>query len=96
MATPGGWRRAGDPLNVTEKLMLEHAASGEMLDGIDDIPPSEPTAMQAGSPPRTVRAAVVRRLLTEAELPVDPKGVRLRRVRITCYVRTVSSSAQRL
>ncbi len=73
--------------------MLEHAASGEMLDGIDDIPPSEPTAMQAGSPPRTVRAAVVRRLLTEAELPVDPEGVRLR---ITCYVRTVSSSAQRL
>lgn len=82
MATLGTRWRAGDSLTTAEKLMLEHVASGELLDGIADLPLPDPGAMNAEASPRTVRAAVLRHLLTETDWAVDPKGVRLRGVRI--------------
>jgi len=84
MATPerGPWR-AGGSLEVAEKLMLECAASGETLNGVDDPSLPDPGADQLKAAPRTVRAAVLRHLLTETNWAVHPKGVRLRRVRIS-------------
>ena len=74
--------RAGDSLEATEKLMLECAAAGDVLDGSDGLPASGPAALKAEKP-RTVRAAVLRHLLTETDWAVDPKGVRLRWLRIS-------------
>lgn len=70
MATLGRPWQAGDPLENTEQLLLEHSAGGQVFDGTD-----------AGSQV-AVRGEVLRHLLTTADWPVDPKGVRLRRVRI--------------
>lgn len=63
--------------------MLEHAAAGLLLEGTED--PLEPDRAKTltGVGPPTVRAAVLRHLLTESDWAVDPKGVRLRRVRIS-------------
>ncbi len=66
--------------------MVEYAASGELLDGIDDLPLPDPAPMNAEAPSRTVRAAVLRHLLTETKWTVDPKGVRLRRLRISGHL----------
>jgi hypothetical protein len=73
--------RAGDPLGHAEELMLECAAAGMMLDGAED--PLPRTDSEGEASPWIVRAPVLRHLLTGSEWPVDPKGVRLRRVRIS-------------
>lgn len=63
--------------------MLDCAARGEQFDGLTGLrSPAGPVA-PAGVERLTIRAAVLRYLLTEHEWRVDPKGVRLSRVRIT-------------
>ncbi len=57
--------------------MLDAAASAETLDG-DTIAAPGPAR-----PVPAIRAGVLRHLLTEGSWPVDPKGVRLRRLRVT-------------
>jgi hypothetical protein len=63
--------------------MLECAASGELLDPIGDLSLLDRAAINVEAQPRTIRAAVLRHLLTETDWAVEPKGVRLSRVRIT-------------
>lgn len=75
--------RAGDPLEAAEELMLECAAKGELLDGIDEPSRPDGAAIDVGTQSRMIRAAVLRHLLTENDWAVDPKGVRLSGVRVT-------------
>jgi hypothetical protein len=77
MAMPEGQWRAGDPVDAAEKVMLERVASGQVFDGVDARPG------QAAAGTVTVRAEVLRHLLTADDWPVDPKGVRLRHIRIS-------------
>jgi hypothetical protein len=55
------------------------AAAGDVLDRSEGSPPS---VTQAWPAQRTVRAAVLRHLLIDQERSIDPKGVRLRGLRI--------------
>ena len=83
MAIPEELWRAADPVSPAEKRMLECAARGEEFDGLTGLrSPAGPVA-PAGVERLTIRAAVLRYLLTENEWRVDPKGIRLSRVRIT-------------
>src|SRR5580700_9380199 len=82
MVVPEARWRAGDPLGAPEKLMLECVAGGEVFDGADGLRSPELVALGAGEQRRTVRAEVLRHLLTRTDWPADPKGVRVRRLRI--------------
>ena len=83
MVVPEARWRAGDPLRGLEQLMLERAASGEVLDGVGAVPSLDEAVSTAGDQDRSVRAQVVRHLLTGTDWAVDPKGVRLRGLRIS-------------
>ncbi len=73
---------ASDPLEAVENLMLEHVASGEPFDGPATFSSQDGSAALTDPEPAAIRAAVLRHLLTENEWRVNPKGVRLCRVRI--------------
>ena len=71
----------GNDLSQREVDMLRLAETGDQLDldkGPFDLP-----AMENWGPERTIRAAVLRQLLIGQQWPVDPKGVRLRGLRIS-------------
>jgi hypothetical protein len=74
-----GWRPGGI-LTQLEEEMVAGAAAGELVDRGKG--PFALAEMQAWAQERTVRAAVLRYLLTAGQWPVDEKGVRLRGVRI--------------
>ena len=74
--------RVGDSLQPLEREMIDNAAAGERLDLLDE-PAPDLQAMRAWGPERTIRAAVLRRLLVESDWPVHAKGIRLRGVRIS-------------
>src|SRR5215469_755717 len=76
---PAEWQR-GDRLRELEASMCQSAAAGELLklDG-----PFEQNIMASWGEERTIRAAVLRHLLITDEWPIDPKGARLRGVRIS-------------
>ena len=75
--------RFGEPLEQLEQTMLRNAAAGEVTgpDGPFDL-----AEMKGWGKERMVRAAVLRHLLITDDWPVDPKGVRLRWVRITGHL----------
>src|SRR5262249_34770243 len=72
--------RSTDPLEPAEQRMLECAASGQVFDGVSDRRYQDPAANPAQ--PASIRAAVLRSLLSEDDWAVDARGVQLRRVRI--------------
>ena len=69
------------PLEAPEKALLERASAGEVLDFVGAA--SAGSAGPDPDPARTIRAAVLRHLLTQAEWPVDAKGVQLRGAHIS-------------
>lgn len=76
--------RPGDDLWPLECEMLRMAESGEQLGPADgEYPLAE---MKAWGQERTIRAAVLRHLLVNAEWPVHAKGVRLRAVLVSGLV----------
>ena len=77
LALPG-WQPGGD-LMPLEETMLAQAAAGEP---VNRPGPFELAEMQAWGKERTVRAAVLRHLLTAGQWPVASKGVWLRGVRL--------------
>jgi len=91
VALEGRWR-PGDSLDEAEKLMVECAASGETLDGVDAPSGQRPRA--GGGPPVVVRAEVLCHLLTGADWVTHPKGVRLRRVRIDGFLDLESATVR--
>ena len=77
-AQPG---RVGGDLTPLEAEMVAAAAGGELLDwgeGLFGL-----AEMRTWGQERTIRAAVLRHLLVAGQWPVQPKGVRLRGVRIS-------------
>ena len=71
----------GDDLTLLEEEMLGNAPTGELVGrSVRSIDSAE---MQAWGSERTVRAAVIRYLLTSDQRPIDAKGVRLRGLRIS-------------
>ena len=74
----------GAPLIRLEDDMLDMAKVGELLDVSEG--PADLAAMKAWGPRRTIRAAVLRHLLVDAEWPVHAKGVRLRGARISGHL----------
>jgi phage baseplate assembly protein gpV len=68
---------------AAEKLMLGSAASGQVFDGADVQLAAESADGEAQHSHVAVRAEILRHLLTADDWPVDPKGVQLRRVRIS-------------
>ena len=75
-----GWH-VGEDLTPLEEEMRGEAAAGKLVDR--GAGPFGLAAMQAWDEERTIRAAVLRYLLTSDEWPVDAKGVRLQGVRIS-------------
>ena len=65
------------PLTALEKALLGQASAGGVLDLADSASPAYP-AGEDNDPPRSIRADVLRHLLSQAEWPVDAKGVQLR------------------
>jgi hypothetical protein len=74
-----GWL-PGDHLTALEEEICACAAAGNYLDR--DGGSFSLSAMQSWPTERTVRAAVLRHLLVDQGRPVDPKGIRLRGIRI--------------
>jgi hypothetical protein len=74
----------GARLTRLEDDMLCMAKVGELLDVFGG--PADLAAMKAWGPRQTIRAAVLRHLLVDAEWPVHAKGVRLRGVRISGHL----------
>ena len=71
----------GNDLSQREVDMLRLAETGDQL--YLDKGPFDLPAMQNWGPERTIRAAALRQLLIGQQWPVDPKGVRLRGLRIS-------------
>ena len=69
--------RPSMPLGPDEEALLERAAAGEVFGLPDSAAGPDPSQQGVDSAPR-IRAAVLRHLLTQADWPVDAKGVRLR------------------
>ena len=86
MVSGGTSWRVGDRLDDAEALMLECAASGEVCGEAAEALWDDPLDVDAWVSWRTVRAAVLRHLLTESEWLVAPKGVRLRGLRISGHL----------
>jgi hypothetical protein len=82
MAIPEAEWRAADPLEPAEQRLLECAARGMVFDGAADLRPQRTDGQAPTVHRATVRAAVLRSLLSEDRWAVDPRGVRLCRVRI--------------
>ena len=80
--TESVWR-PGDPLDALEQLMLERAANGEFLERIDSNALHSLVPANQAEQHWIIRAAVLRHLLTGTEWALDPKGVRLRGLRIS-------------
>ena len=70
----------GDQLTAPEEEMCTRVAAGDYVDRGEG--PFSFSAMQAWPAEHTVRAAVLRHLLIDQARPVDPKGIRLRGVRV--------------
>lgn len=76
------------PLEALEQSLIDHAATGELLDLRADIllaedqPAVDLEMMQAWGPGHTIRAKLLRHLLTASQWPVHTKGVQLRGARI--------------
>jgi hypothetical protein len=70
----------GEDLTGLEEEMKAKAAAGELVDRGEG--PFDLADMQGWGKERAVRAAVLRYLLAADDWPVDPRGVRLRGVRI--------------
>lgn len=69
--------RPSRPLGPAEEALLERAAAGEVLD-LSGSAAGPDTGVQDVDAVPGVRADVLRHLLTQADWPVDAKGVRLR------------------
>jgi hypothetical protein len=78
-----GWH-PGQDLMVLEEEMVAAAAAGNLVDRGKG--PFSLAEMQTWGNERTIRAAVLRHLLTAGQWPVDTKGVRLRGVRISGHL----------
>ncbi len=72
--------RPGDDLTEAEQVLCDGSATGALADGGPG--PYELTDMQAWGRDRTVRAAVLRRLLVAEDWPVHVRGVQLRGLQI--------------
>jgi NDP-sugar pyrophosphorylase family protein len=83
MTIPEERWRPGDPVSPVEEKLLEQASDGAQFDGLDGSGKTVSLAIEAVSQRPTIRAAVLRHLLTESEWSVAQKGVRLRRTRIS-------------
>jgi hypothetical protein len=66
--------RPGDSLDAAEKLMVECAASGETLDGVDAPGPGGQQPRAGVQSSVVVRAEVLCHLLTGADWVAHPKG----------------------
>src|SRR6266568_7355091 len=86
MTMPEAQWRPGDPVAAAEKLMLGSAASGQTFDGFNALPPAESEGSHAQGNHATVRAEVLRHLLTADDWPVDPKGVQRKHSAFPGYV----------
>jgi hypothetical protein len=69
--------RPSIPLATAEEALLERAAAGEVF-GLSDSAAGPGRGREGADSAPRVRAAVLRHLLTQADWPVDAKGVRLR------------------
>src|SRR5215469_64850 len=76
--------RPDDPLTPLEVRVRDAASTGELVDVAGERPlkPQRLPQLLWGDS-RSVRAAVLRYLLIGGSWPVDPKGVRLRGVRVS-------------
>ena len=82
MPEPTEWSWSpGEDLAPFEQTVIEAAAVGKPA-GVPEEPPVSREKMQGWGPARTIRAAVLRHLLVEAQWPVHAKGVRLEGVRV--------------
>jgi hypothetical protein len=72
--------RPGEDLTEAERVLIDGAEAGALVDGGPG--PYELTDMQAWGLDRTVRAAVLRRLLVAEDWPVHDRGVQLRGLQI--------------
>jgi hypothetical protein len=80
-SVPAEWP-ADAALLPLEREVVQKAASGEPVDLLDGSP-TDPLAMEAWGPERTIRAALLRRLLVDPTSAVHSRGIRLRGVRIS-------------
>jgi hypothetical protein len=76
--------RSGDDVTEAEQVLLDGSAAGAMVDGGPG--PYELADMQVWGPDRTVRAAVLRRLLVAGDWPVHDRGVQLRGLQISGHL----------
>lgn len=74
-----------DPLQPFEEKLLELCAAGQPVD-LGHSADADLSAMDAWGSERTLRASILRHLLTETDWAVDAKGIRLCGVRISGFL----------
>ena len=84
-------------LTALEQRLCAAAHAGDGLVEVDLLDGEAPDreAMQTWRPERSVRATVLRGLLLDASLPIDPRGIRLAGVRIVGELDLTSATIPR-